>query len=137
MVGTGFGQGLRRLAKTQIGVLVGAAVLVAFVVTVPSSTGASTGHYGHAELSCPAHADAASTITVSGVGFAAGAIVVLTFDHLIPLRSATASGQGSFTTSVVVPRVTGPGPHTIEATAGGHDGRVVAACTVQVTSGHG
>jgi len=66
----------------------------------------------------PASGPPGASVTVTGSGWGANALVAITFDFSF-LKEVNANSQGAFTTTVTIPTTATPGAHAIKANAGG------------------
>lgn len=86
----------------------------------------------------PSHGVAGQSITLSGSGFDAGELVIITWDgHPLGGGSTTTSSQGTFVIHTSVPSSAAPGAHQLTATGNRSHAGAVAAFEVTALAGGG
>lgn len=124
--------------RSRATLMMGAALALGSVgaVALPAPAGAQTCPSTYTPSTCVAVTLSASivapggTITITGGGFLAFSIIVITF-HTTPVTLATvrADANGNFSVTVTIPASATPGSHFIEASGTGANGQPLTLTT--------
>jgi len=132
--------GIAHVVRTQRGILLGAAVLLGFVIGIPIATGAEvllapSGPYSRAKIVCPRTAARGTTVAITGSGFPGTASVAGSFTNPASgtFAPTTTSATGSFSSTATISPTSPTGSQVLTVTVTKGVTTVTASCTIKIT----